>query len=477
MEADNTALSRLWVRLVDFTPDTTDITIRTKSTLFNKTLLIAFAALTSALLLNIFQDLNYAGTAHPQEYAAVALMMGLLLVSWTLNRRNHFLRAARLLILGGVPSIVLMSLNLPIGLVYMMAIMLLSAIFIPDREAVLWIGGIFLVVLGYAVLNINEQMVVTVFFPIFFYLVTLPLLITYMLHVRRLERERLASLEIANRQLQESERVLEQRVIERTQELEQARHEAIEARDQALEADRMKSQFLASMSHELRTPLNSILTFTELMAMGTFGDVNDEQKDYLQKTLFSGRHLLSLINDVLDITKIHSGMMKLFIEDDFNVATELDAIIASAEKMLGDRPIQLVADIDPHIPPLTCDKRRVRQVILNLVSNAVKFTEEGVITVSAKVRPDDVLFAIIDTGPGISQDQQEIIFEPFIQTETGIRHAGGTGLGLPISRRLIDVHGGSLWLESQPGEGAAFFFTIPLKLIETASKPKKEMAL
>ena len=255
---------------------------------------------------------------------------------------------------------------------------------------------------------------------------------------------------------------LEERVAERTRELAIAKEEAEAARDRALQADTIKSQFLASMSHELRTPLNAMLTFTELIAMGVFGPINDEQTDYLQKSMQSGRHLLSLINDVLDITKIQAGMMKLFIEDGFEVAQEVGIVVAAGEKMLGDKPVQLVLDIDPNIPDLRCDKRRIRQVLLNLLSNAIKFTDKGTITLCAKKRENEILFAVIDTGPGIAQDQQGIIFEPFVQTETGIQHAGGTGLGLPISKQIVDAHQGRLWVESAPGEGAAFFVTLPL---------------
>ena len=256
---------------------------------------------------------------------------------------------------------------------------------------------------------------------------------------------------------------LERRVEERTGELQAATEQLEVALQKAVETDQIKSQFLASMSHELRTPLNSILTFSDLMAMGTFGEVNDEQADYLHKILFSGRHLLALINDVLDISKMESGMMKLFVEENFDAAKEIDNVRATADKMIGDKPVTLVVDVDREIPPLAVDQRRVRQVLLNILSNAVKFTEEGTITLSAKKKEAQVLFAIIDTGPGIREDQHELIFEPFVQTEMGIRHAGGTGLGLPISKRLVEAHGGRLWLESTPGQGAAFFFTLPLE--------------
>ncbi|MBX3082567.1 MAG: hypothetical protein KF716_13100 [Anaerolineae bacterium] len=295
------------------------------------------------------------------------------------------------------------------------------------------------------------------------FLTTSSMILVFMAYRTGLERERQQELQTANKRLTESEALLEKRVQERTHELSVAKEQAEAARLHAEEADRVKSQFLSSMSHELRTPLNAILTFNELMAMGTFGEVNEEQVDYLQKSLNSGRHLLSLINDVLDITKIHAGMMKLFLEDGFDAGWEFEAIASSAEKMLMGKSVQLVRDIDHDLPPIRCDKRRVRQVMMNLLSNAVKFTEEGTITISAKLRHNEILLAVSDTGPGIAKEQQDIIFEPFVQTETGITHAGGTGLGLPISRSLVMAHGGQLWVDSTPGEGATFYVSLPLQ--------------
>jgi signal transduction histidine kinase len=294
------------------------------------------------------------------------------------------------------------------------------------------------------------------------------MVLVFIHHRTRLEQERQKELQDANRRLRQSEAELEQRVEQRTQELAAAKQETEAALEKAIEADNLKSQFLASMSHELRTPLSSILTFTELMEMGTFGDVSAEQKDFLGKIFFSGKHLLSLINDVLDITKIQSGMLTLFIEDDFNVHKELDMVVTTARNLLDEKPVTLVSDIDPGLPQLRCDKRRIRQVLLNLTSNAVKFTEKGTITVSAKQRGDDILFAVIDTGPGIDAEHQAVIFEPFIQTEAGIKHAGGTGLGLPISKKLIEAHGGKIQMESTLGEGSAFFVRMPMRQPEAA---------
>ncbi|HRF97578.1 MAG TPA: HAMP domain-containing sensor histidine kinase, partial [Aggregatilineales bacterium] len=238
--------------------------------------------------------------------------------------------------------------------------------------------------------------------------------------------------------------------------------EQVEIADQLRAVDQMKSQFLASMSHELRTPLNAILNFTEFVSLGMLGQVNDKQKDALGKSLDSAKHLLSLINDVLDMTKIEAGMMKLFIEDNIDLTQELNTILATGKTLLHDKPVVLVQDIDPDLPRLVGDKRRIRQILLNLMSNACKFTEKGSITLSVKKRHDELLFAVIDTGPGIAPQDQDIIFEPFRQSEHGIKHAGGTGLGLPITKKLVEAHGGKLWLESDKGQGASFYLTLPI---------------
>ncbi|HLY29247.1 MAG TPA: GAF domain-containing sensor histidine kinase [Aggregatilineales bacterium] len=236
--------------------------------------------------------------------------------------------------------------------------------------------------------------------------------------------------------------------------------------------DSMKSQFLASMSHELRTPLNAILNFTEFMKLGMLGPVNSKQEDALDKSLGSGQHLLSLINDVLDMTKIQSGMMRLFVESDVDLKQEIAAVVAGTEPLLKGKSVKFVQDIDANLPIIVGDRRRIRQILLNLLSNACKFTDEGTVTLSVKSLKDGVLFAVSDTGPGIAPEDIGIIFEPFRQTATGIQHAGGTGLGLPISQKLAEAHGGKLWVESAPGNGAVFYVTLPshsdelLKMIE-----------
>lgn len=239
--------------------------------------------------------------------------------------------------------------------------------------------------------------------------------------------------------------------------------EQVEIAERLREVDHIKSQFLASMSHELRTPLNAIINFAEFLTMGIMGDVNDKQIDALSKILGSGKHLLALINDVLDITKIESGMMRLFIEEKVDVKHELKTVVATFDSIISQKPVVILAEVEEGLPVVVGDRRRIRQVMLNLLSNAVKFTDEGQILLRLeRHQEDEIRFMIQDSGPGIALEDHTVIFEPFQQTETGVRHAGGTGLGLPISKRLIEAHGGQLWVESEQGMGATFYFTLPI---------------
>ena len=238
--------------------------------------------------------------------------------------------------------------------------------------------------------------------------------------------------------------------------------EQIHVTEQLRSVDKMKSQFLSSMSHELRTPLNAIINFVEMVAMGLVGPVTEEQKELLNNSLKSSTHLLQLINDVLDISKIQAGKLALFIEQDVDLYRELKTVIDMVLPMFKDKPVELVQDIDDNLPVIAGDKRRIRQVLLNLLSNSIKFTDKGTVTLSAKLQDEKVAFAVIDTGVGIPPEARSVIFEPFVQTVDGIKLEQGTGLGLPISLNLVKAHGGDLWMESRPGEGSAFYFTLPV---------------
>jgi signal transduction histidine kinase len=227
-------------------------------------------------------------------------------------------------------------------------------------------------------------------------------------------------------------------------------------------ASRHKSDFLATMSHELRTPLNAIIGFSEVLQEQMFGELNERQLAYVADVLEAGRHLLSLINDVLDLAKIEAGRMELELTD-----VALPEVLRSALSMHSEQAsrngIALALTTEPAEIGVTADERRVRQIVFNLLSNAVKFTPaEGRVDVSARLDDGQVEIAVADTGPGIPVEDAETIFEEFEQTTNG-KKAEGTGLGLPLSRKLVELHGGRLWVESEPGHGSTFRFTLPVR--------------
>ncbi|HOO56883.1 MAG TPA: ATP-binding protein [bacterium] len=262
-------------------------------------------------------------------------------------------------------------------------------------------------------------------------------------------------------ELQKHRENLEELVKTRTAELETAK-EAAEA------ADRLKSVFLASMSHELRTPLNSILGFTGIILMGMTGDLNEEQKKQLTMVKNSAEHLLSLINDVLDISKIEAGRVDLS-SDEFDVkdvVKEVNEIISTAADEKG---LEIITEITGELNMLN-DRRRVKQVLMNLVSNAVKFTEKGSVKISAAGGDDGfVNVCVTDTGSGISKENMQLLFKPFRQVGDDIeKKSEGTGLGLHLCWKLVELLGGDIRAESELGKGSAFMFNIPLKREEPA---------
>lgn len=235
------------------------------------------------------------------------------------------------------------------------------------------------------------------------------------------------------------------------------------AREKAEQSDHIKSAFLASMSHELRTPLNSVINFTRFVADGDTGEINEQQKELLTEVIDSGHHLLNLINDVLDISKIEAGGLNLFIEDNVDITQIVRNVASVGRSLIVEKPVTLETVIEPGILPIRADRQRVLQVLLNIMSNACKFTDAGSITTHVSCQNNEIVISITDTGPGIPLEEQEAVFQAFKQTQVGLRRGNGTGLGMPIARSLTEAHGGRLWLESEPGKGSTFFVSLPVK--------------
>jgi signal transduction histidine kinase len=227
------------------------------------------------------------------------------------------------------------------------------------------------------------------------------------------------------------------------------------------ETSRHKSEFLASMSHELRTPLNAIIGFSEVLREGMFGPVNEKQAEYLDDIVSSGNHLLSLINDVLDLSKVEAGQVELEVGP-FSLREALERGVVMVREQATEEGVQVELSAGPEVDVVEGDERRIKQVIFNLLSNAVKFTPTGgEVDVSAIRVNGEVRVSVADTGPGIAPGDHERIFEEFQQTDAGLERLEGTGLGLALSKRLVELHGGRIWLESELGKGSTFVFTLP----------------
>ena len=242
--------------------------------------------------------------------------------------------------------------------------------------------------------------------------------------------------------------------------LQRAELELRRARDQAVAATLAKSRFLANMSHELRTPLNAILGFSEVLIERMFGELNAKQEDYMKDIHSSGKHLLSLINDILDLSKVEAGRMELDVTT-FHVPSAIDNAITLVRERAVRHGIALESSVDAALGEFRGDERKFKQIMLNLLSNAIKFTPDGGrIAVSARMRSALVEVAVSDTGAGIASDDLPLMFEEFRQVGTDqARKAEGTGLGLALSKRFCELHGGSIRVESALGKGSVFTFT------------------
>ena len=287
------------------------------------------------------------------------------------------------------------------------------------------------------------------------------------------ERARVAT------ELRDLNRSLEDRIRERTSQLEETNQELARA-------SRHKSEFLANMSHELRTPLNAILGFTELIIDEVYGKVPDELHESIEDIHTNGRHLLRLINDVLDLSKIEAGQMQLNLGE-YSVQALIDSVISATRSLAAEKQLELISRVEEGLQPPMSDSKRITQVLMNLVGNAIKFTPGGgSVTITAHyvrgAKCDDeetespdpgprtphhgdlIEIAVADTGIGIPAEELKRIFSEFRQVDSSItREYGGSGLGLSIAKRLVELHGGSIWAESQVGQGSIFYFRIPLR--------------
>jgi signal transduction histidine kinase/putative methionine-R-sulfoxide reductase with GAF domain len=229
-------------------------------------------------------------------------------------------------------------------------------------------------------------------------------------------------------------------------------------------ASKHKSQFLANMSHELRTPMNAVLGYTDLILDGIFGDVPEPIRDTVERIKSNGQHLLGLINDVLDLSKMEAGQLTLSLAD-YAMEEVVYSVVSAVESLAAGKKLTLEAIVPPDLPPGRGDERRLTQVLLNLAGNAIKFTDTGRVTIEARAAGGAFVVSVSDTGPGIADADQGKIFEEFQQADSSsTRTKGGSGLGLSISRRIVELHGGRLWMESVLGEGSTFHFMLPLRV-------------
>jgi signal transduction histidine kinase len=238
-------------------------------------------------------------------------------------------------------------------------------------------------------------------------------------------------------------------------------------------ASQHKSQFLANMSHELRTPLNAILGYTELMADGIYGELPEKTMGVLKRLESNGRHLLGLINDVLDLSKIEAGQLVLELSD-YSLEDIAQTVRSTLEPLAADKKLAFKIEVAPKLPPGHGDGRRLAQVVINLVGNAIKFTDAGEVVIKATATDGSFHLSVCDTGPGISAADQAKLFQEFQQANNAVtRKKGGAGLGLAISKRIIEMHGGRIWVESELGHGSTFAFTLPVTVAQQVNVETK----
>ncbi len=273
-------------------------------------------------------------------------------------------------------------------------------------------------------------------------------------------------------------RRLSREVARRNRAEQETRRHAVQleaAKERAEEADRLKSTFLATMSHELRTPLNSIIGFTGIVLQGLSGPLNDEQSRQLGIARDSGRHLLALINDVLDLSKIEAGEVEI-VKGDFAVPDLIEKVVNTVSPLAEQKGLELTVALSPEVGQIYSDRRRVEQILLNLVNNAIKFTERGRVRIEGTIVEEYLRVSVEDTGIGIKAEDMGTLFQTFRQVQTvSTRDHEGTGLGLSICKKLVTMLGGEIWAESEWGVGSKFTFTLPMETLATRTQKNKEM--
>ena len=233
--------------------------------------------------------------------------------------------------------------------------------------------------------------------------------------------------------------------------------------DQLAQTSKAKSEFLANMSHELRTPMNAILGFTEMLLDGLYGDVPPALKEPLTDIQVNGRHLLHLINDVLDLSKIEAGRMELALGE-YSVREVVDIVQVSLRSLAAEKGLEFATSVPDDLPVAYGDNRRLTQCLMNLAGNAIKFTKQGRVEIGVELAGNELIYRVSDTGMGIPTDELENVFAEFRQVDATVtREFGGTGLGLSITKKFVEMHGGRIWVESEIGKGCTFFFAVPLR--------------
>jgi signal transduction histidine kinase len=240
--------------------------------------------------------------------------------------------------------------------------------------------------------------------------------------------------------------------------------ELVRLNDQLALASKAKSEFLANMSHELRTPMNAILGFTEMLLDGLYGDIPESLREPLGDIQVNGRHLLHLINDVLDLSKIEAGRMELALNE-YSVREVIDIVHLSLRSLAAEKKLEFTTSVPDDLPPAYGDNRRLAQCLMNLAGNAIKFTRQGRVEIGVELAGEELVFRVVDTGIGIPKEELENVFGEFRQVDTAVtREFGGTGLGLSITKKFVEMHGGRVWVESEAGKGSTFLFAVPLRV-------------